>query len=139
MSQTTGIFNGTNLKVYVAGNVVARATSCELSISSNLRDATTKDSGGDAERLPGLREWSLSTDALYSEDYSGAGVDEIFAAIKNGTKLAVKFSSNNVGDHEYAGDAYVTDMSLNAGTEENATYSASFQGTGAISNTIKAS
>jgi len=138
MAQTAGIFNGTNLKVYVAGAVVARATSCELSISSNLRDATTKDSGGDAERLPGLREWSLSTDALYSEDYTGAGVDELFAAIKNGTKLAVKFSTNNIGDHEYAGNAYVTDLSMNAGTEENATYSASFQGTGAITNTVKA-
>jgi predicted secreted protein len=135
---TTGIINGTDLNIYLTvggtDKPIARATSCELSVSMNLRDATTKDSGGDAERLPGLAEWSVSVDALYSEDYAATkqGMTELFTALKTGAKVAVVFSTQQTGDKSYKGDAYVSDLSLNAGTEENATYSASFQGTGEI-------
>jgi predicted secreted protein len=140
MAQTAGIFNGTDLKVYVEGLPIAHATSCELSVTHSPREATTKDSAGDTARLPGKRDWSMSCDALYAEVYDDTEVTgflELVAAIKAGTKLTLEFKTDVVGDQIYTGEAYLTDLNINAGTEENASYTASFAGTGAISMAAK--
>lgn len=141
---TAGIFNGTNLNVYLVATVeeeevlypLAHATSCEISFTHSAREATTKDSGGDTQRLPGKRDWSLSTEALFALDYDTpddrTGITELYAALKAGTKLLVKFTSNILGDYEFNGYCYLSDISVNAGLEENVSYSASFSGTGAI-------
>lgn len=145
---TQGIFNGTNLNVYIMVVIpatdpieyedisVAHATSCEISFTHSAREVLTKDSGGDTQRLPGLRDWSLSCEALYANDYSEVtdrkGMTEIYASLKTGQKVKLKFSSAEVGDHEFEGEGFVDNISLNAGLEENASYSASFAGTGAI-------
>lgn len=141
---TAGIFNGTNLNVYLVQiedevevlYPLAHATSCEISFTHSPREATTKDSAGDTARLPGKRDWSLSTEALFALDYATAddksGITELYAALKVGTKLKVKFTSNIIGDYEFNGYCYLSDISVNAGVEENASYSASFAGTGAI-------
>jgi hypothetical protein len=140
MAQTTGIINGTDLKVFIEGLPVAHSTSCELSLTHSPRESTTKDSGGDTARLPGKRDWSLSCDSLYAEVYDDeekTGFLELVAAIKAGTKLALEFKTDVVGDQIYSGNAYLTDLNINAGTEENASYTASFAGTGAIAMAAK--
>lgn len=145
---TSGIFNGTDLNIFIdRGAIVleewvedwqpiAHATSCELSLSHSPRDTSTKDSAGETERAPGKLDWSISADALYAIDYTDSeGMTELFDAIENNEKLKIKFSSEVVGDQEYDGEGYVTDLSLNAGVEENASYSVSIAGTGALTKT----
>lgn len=115
---------------------VAHATNCEVSFTHAAREVLTKDSGGDTERLPGLRDWSLSTEALYANDYSEEddriGMTELFSKLKTGEKVMLQFTSLETGDYEFEGHAFVDSISLNTGMEENANYSASFAGTGAI-------
>ncbi len=129
---------GTSDPVEYEQQPVAHATSCEVSFTHSAREVLTKDSGGDTGRLPGLRDWSLSCEALYANDYNDGiaddrqGMTELYTALKNGDKLMVKFSSEVQGDYEFEGHVFLTDLSMNAGMEENASYSASFAGTGAI-------
>lgn len=136
MAASTGIFNGTDFNVYLFDTTdkpIAHATSAEISFSHSPREATTKDSGGDTDRLPGKRDWSVSVEALHANTETGKqGFAEIFSALKNGTALTVTFTNQNAGDKEYTGTVYVTDCSLNAGVEENMTMSASFSGSGPI-------
>jgi len=136
MAISTGIFNGTDFKVYLLDTTdkpIAHATSCEISITHSPREATTKDSGGDTDRLPGKRDWSVSVEALHANTETGKqGFAEIFTALKAGSELTITFGNANAGDTEYSGNVYVTDCSLNAGVEENMTMSASFSGSGAL-------
>ena len=43
---TTSVFNGTNLILTVEGDTLGHTTSCSLSLSNDLPEATTKDSNG---------------------------------------------------------------------------------------------
>lgn len=131
---TTGIFNGTDLNIYLGGEPIAHATSCEVSFSHSPREATTKDSGGDTDRLPGKRDWNMTAEALYANDYGSSklGIIELFNALKAGTELTAVFKSATAGDKTFTGAVLITDLSVNAGTEENVSYSVSFSGNGAI-------
>jgi len=53
---------GTLFRVWLAGNLVAYLKSNSISRSTNMLDATTKESNGDKAQLPGLREFSGSAE-----------------------------------------------------------------------------
>jgi len=131
---TTGIFNGTNLVVLVGTEVVAHSTSCSLSVSTDLPDSTTKDSGGWSEILEGLRSWEVSGDFLLAQDAS-YGIDDLDTIVQNRTKVTLRFSSETTGDNYWNGNAYMSELSVEAATEESVSFSVSFTGTGAINYT----
>ena len=62
------IQNATNVAIRVGGqgvgNTIGYATSASLSVNMDLRDSTTKSSGGWQENLGGLKSWELSGDAF---------------------------------------------------------------------------
>ena len=61
---TDGVINGTKFGVYVAGTKVAYATSASISMNHNLRDTSTKDSGGWRDQLEGQRDWEVSVEGM---------------------------------------------------------------------------
>jgi predicted secreted protein len=139
---TTGIFNGTNLVVLVGTEVVAHSTSCSLSISADLPDATTKSSGGWADEISGLRSWSLTTDGLTTVEPTGTNyVVADLATLITGSGRAsvlVKFTTVNgstpiTGDLIWSGQAFLESLDITADMESPATYSASFTGSGPLS------
>ena len=69
--------------------------------------------------------------ALYAED-AAYGADELYTAMAARTPLAVKFSTEVTADHFWSASAYLTSLEVSAGTEDNVTYSATFELTGAI-------
>lgn len=118
---------------------VLHATSASLSISREMRDSTTKDSQAFSESLAGLVSWELSGDGFVDFDNSAAGheTDELIGFMIRGAgsntadpKVSVQFGTSG---KTYSGEAFITSISLEAGVEENATYSISLQGTGALS------
>jgi predicted secreted protein len=137
---TTGIFNGTNLVVLVGSEVVAHSTSCSLSTSVDLPDATTKSSGGWANQIGGLRSWSLTTDGLATVEPTGLNyvVGDIFSQLKLRTTVVVKFttatgSTQTPGDLYWTGSAFIESLDMTADMESPATYSVSFTGFGELS------
>ena len=113
---------------------VAFSTSASFSVSTELRDKTNKDSLGFAEHLPGLKSFEMSTDAL--QDFNAdLEFQEFFNDIGSTTPVTIRFAQRATSgstERFYEGSAFVTSVSMDAGVEENVTYSASFTGTAAV-------
>jgi len=126
------VFNGTNLGVYVDGTIIAAATDCSLSLNMDTIDITTKDSAGYRELLAGLRSGSMSCNGLI--DYQGTNTDtvDLVSAWTNRTSLTLKFSNELTGDQSYTASGFLTSLEQSGGTEDTATYSASFELTGVV-------
>ena len=123
--------NGTLLGVYVGSTLIAHATEGSISLSMDTRDATSKDSSGSRDLLEATKSGTISVSALYAED-AAYGVQELMTAWAARTALTVKFSTEVTGDHYWSASAYVTSLEVNAGMEDNVSYSATFELTGAI-------
>jgi len=118
------------------GSVVDKllfATSASLSVSRDLRDSTNKSSAGWSESLAGLMSWELSGDGFVefaNADTNTKNVKELFTQmVATNPEVTVKFSD---GTTYYVGDAFITSLSVDAGVEENATYSISLTGNGEL-------
>lgn len=128
---TTGIINGTDFLLYVGGTKVYHTTSHSLSFSMDTRDATTKDSGGWRDLLEATKSWSMSGDGLVALDAT-YGFSDLFAVLTARTAVVVKFSTETAGDTYYTGNGYLTSLDMDSPTEDNSSFSFTFEGTGAL-------
>lgn len=128
---STGILNGTLLGVYSGSTLIAHATEGSISLSMDTRDATTKSSSGTRDLLEATKSGTISVSALYAND-AAYGVDDLMTAWSGRSTLTIKFSTEVTGDNYWSAAAYVTSLEVNAGMEDNATYSATFELTGTI-------
>ena len=109
---------------------VAHSTSCSLSVNVDLRDSTTKSSGGWADNLGGLKSWEMSGDAFVDiAGPTGADVEQLYTVLEARTAVSCTFGLSGM---LYTGTAIITSISIDAGVEENATFSISLTGTGAL-------
>tara|TARA_R110002020_G_scaffold81777_7_gene202849 strand:- start:22 stop:423 length:402 start_codon:yes stop_codon:yes gene_type:complete len=109
---------------------VAHCTSASISMNMDLRDSTTKSSAGWQDNLGGLKSWELSGDAFVEiGSITGADIEELWVLWEARTAIAVKFGATGM---EYTGNALITSISIDSGVEENATYSISLTGSGAL-------
>ena len=136
---TTGIFNGTKLvlKVDTSGGgspvLLGASTSCTVNFTLDTFETTNKDSGHVKSFLPAATGFTMDCEAFYTSDETVAP-DNLMSALNSRTEIDVEFNeaSATTGDTKYTGKAYITSCSLNAPTEDAATYSISLQGTGAL-------
>lgn len=129
---TSGVFNGTNLLVKVEGTVIGHTTSCTLSISHDIADATTKDSAGWSEGISGLRSGEISFDGLV--DYSDANsVIDLIGLISARTEVTCVFGTAATGDTIYTAQGYIASIEQTGEMEAAVTFSGSITLTGAIS------
>ena len=142
----TGLLNGTDLLLKLgttAANevIIAYSTSCSLEISADEIDQTNKESGGWKSIILGSRSWSISADALYQNEAAASKKSfiDFFANVENRTtvyvELTIAGASNTDANVFYSGQAFVTSLSVNGGTEDQATYSVSLTGSGALIDT----
>ena len=146
MAAQNGQLNGTELGVYVAGTLVAYSTNATLNINHNTRSTSSKQSNGFAENMEGMRDWDVSVDSLYAwlePDGTAIGnttLSDIFTAyIATRTEFALTFGSTTTtgaGYTKYTGNAWCTSASITAPLEDTATFTATFQGTGILTQTI---
>lgn len=129
------ILNATDviLKVTVDDGLkaIAHCTSASISINMDLRDSTTKSSGGWQDNLGGLRSYELSGDAFVDivEDTEKSDILELWTVWNQRTAVIVSFG---IAGMLYEGTALITSLSIDAGVEENATFSISLTGSGAL-------
>lgn len=137
MAATAGIMNGSQLRVAFANDsatpvLVDHLTDLSVSFSTETRDTTTKDNGGYRAILPGLKTLSVTMTAFYAADATN-GYEELFADMEAGQKLDITIASYNQAEAEITDDmdidfkAYCTSLELSAGTEDNASYTATFE------------
>lgn len=131
------ILNGTVYLLSVAGTVLPDQTEGSISINMETRDITTKDSTGYRELLEGLRSGSVSVSGLVDDDASGGAGGTLFTTLSARTAVALVFGFDAASDdYNYTCNAFCTSLEVSAGTEDNVTYSATFEITGAITQVV---
>lgn len=128
---------------------VAYATNHTVNISMNTVDRSTKDNGAGQwqENGPGLRNWSINTDCLVGDDSNpGLGINALLSKLSSGETVELVFAyktERTVKDvptqgwtpdskNQWSGKALVTSLTLNAQNGQDATWSATFTGCGAL-------
>ena len=136
---STGITNGTLIAIYkdVAGTLtkIANATSNDFSITKDMIETTNKDSAGAKEYIAGEYGYTMSVEGMFEEDASvGAGISwkEIITDLLAGTSVTIVMTSNVSGDLKLSGSAFFNELNLTAPQNDVATFTASIQGTGAL-------
>lgn len=133
------IFNGTELGVYIDSTLIAAAQDVSLSLNMETIDITTKDSSGFRELLAGVRSGSMSCSGLIDYlDASNKDITDLWTAYETRASLTLKFSKANetTGELSFGATGFLTSLEQSGGTEDTATYSATFELTGAIDETI---
>jgi hypothetical protein len=131
MAQQTG----TGFKLYTfesaSYQLMTHCTNHDWGSSSNMLDITTKDSAGDKEVMPGLREKTLSVEAQYDggDTYN---YDYLYAAQEAGTKLQLRLTDNVTGHKQFTFYGYVSGLPLSAPDNEVQTFSFDIAVTGAV-------
>lgn len=131
---------GQNLRIFITDKCIAAATDCSIHIGTSLEDSSTKDSTGDwATQECTAKNWDISSNALVVDDSTGMTYSAIKALI--GTKVAIKVQETNGDKNRTAvtsgltlsGNAWISDLTLNASNKQNQTWSVQLTGDGALS------
>lgn len=112
---------------------IAHSTSASVSFNMDLRDVTTKDSGGYQNNLGGLKSFELSSDALQDIN-ADLDFKEFYDDINERNEVIVRFAERATGgtDVKWEGSGYISSLSMDAGVEENVTYSVTITGTSSV-------
>ena len=131
------IINGTVFLLSIGGTALPDQTEGSISISMETRDITTKDSNGFRELLEGVRSGSISVSGLVDDDGAGGAGADLFASLNGRAAVSIVFGLDGAtDDYNYSCEAFCTSLEVSAATEDNVTYSASFEITGAITETV---
>lgn len=139
---------GGNLMLFIGGKSIAYATNHTLEISGETKDTSNKDEGGGswASEEIGLLSWSATSENIFSDEGEGNTYADLFDAMIAKTPIDAVFSLRNEADSittvpsggwnpkapKYTGKVVITSLSLNAPNGEFATFTANFNGVGAL-------
>jgi predicted secreted protein len=150
------ILKGTDLMVFTdvkgSGTLksIAYATNHTLTVGTASQEISTKDSGGGKWTELNIHKlnWSSSSENLYSYDGAGTNYNDLFKKMLTRESLKLRFSLEDqyedkpdavpaggwtaVDAPEYEGTAFITDLQLNAPDGDNASFSVTFTGSGAL-------
>ena len=134
------VYNGTNLILSVIADggtlaAIGHTTSCTISLTNDMADATTKDSSGFSESIPGLISGEISFDGLMDYTDSNGGT-ELAGFLLGRTKVDFSYGTSSTGDTVYTGEGYLTGMEITGEMESAVTYSGTIQITGTITATV---
>lgn len=136
---STGITNGTLIAIYkdVSGTLtkIANATSNDFTITKDMIETTNKDSAGAKEFIAGEYGYTMSVEGMFEEDASVGALlswKEIMTDLMAGSTVTVVMTSNVSGDLKLSGSALFSDLKLTAPHNAVSTFTASIQGTGAL-------
>ena len=150
------VINGGDLMLFIDGKSIAFATSHKLSINVETVETTSKDSGGKwVAKAARKISWNCSTENLYSNDGEGMTFDQLFDKLTARTPIKAVFclekdystkkdevpEGGMVASYYWnfiRGNVIITALEANAPNGDNATFTASFEGVGALTKTATA-
>jgi TP901-1 family phage major tail protein len=131
------ILNGTVFLLKIGGTALPDQTEGSISINMETRDITTKDSAGYRELLEGTRSGTISVSGLIDDDGSGGAGGVLFAELDSRTAQTLLFGLDDAtDDYHYTCSAFCTSLEVSGATEDNVSYSATFEITGAITEVV---
>jgi len=134
------VYNGTNLILSVIADggtlaAVGHTTSCTISLTNDMADATTKDSSGFSESIAGLISGEISFDGLMDYTDSNGGT-ELAGFLLGRTKVDFSYGTSATGDTVYSGEGFLTGLEITGEMESAVTYSGTIQITGTITASV---
>ena len=135
------VFNGTNLLIKIADDgssptTIGHSTSCTISFTNDMADATTKDSSGFSEVIPAVRSAEISFDGLIDYTDGSSGGAEIAHKLLTRQKCDFTFGTIATGDTVYSGEGFISSCEISGSMEEAVTYSGTITVTGAITESV---
>ena len=131
------ILNGTVFLLQVGGTALPDQTEGSISINMETRDITTKDSLGYRELLEGVISGTISVSGLIDDDGAGGAGGTLFTTLDGRSSVALVFGFDDTSDdYNYTCNGFCTSMEVSGGTEDNVTYSATFEITGEITQVV---
>lgn len=148
------ILKGDELMLFKNKKSIAYATSHVLTITGNTVDIASKDHGFWGASEVGSLTWEITSENLYTQDayddlfdamVAAEPIDVAFGKVLNYDKNGIDNSAKNwapdtatEGSVKY-GKAVITSLVANANTGENATFSITLTGQGALTKTAPTS
>lgn len=131
-------YNGTNLRVFIDGQLVGGENECSISFSHEPRDSNTKDTG----------RWNNSEEGALSAEISGSGfvtvpaegvLDKLFDALTSANPVTVIVGTNTGGSvdtsaHRWIGTFRLVSFEDNGAHRDTRTYSYSLQSVGTVTS-----
>lgn len=160
--QNSDIIKGGKIMVFMNNEPIAFATNHTLSLTRNTQEISSKDHGDATAVLPTTQSWEVTTENLMS----AAGYEQVLGAYLDATPVTIYFGASNYSNTtseqgivevdnatnwtkeafpesatsatslNLQGTAYITSLNVNAPNGENATYTATFTGTGQIGRVV---
>ena len=139
------VIHGNAVGIYVGSDLVACATTANISLSNATIESTCKAStAGDLSdasvrhTIAGQQTWNMQVDGLV--DLTTGGTNESsFADLMDlalaRTEFTVKFTDSTSGNKEYSGLAFISSIDASAGVDDFVTYSCSIEGNGTLTAT----
>ena len=146
------VINGGDLMLFIGGKSIAFATSHKLGINVETVETSSKDNGGKwTSKAARKMSWNCSTENLYSITGKGTSFDQLFDMLVARTPVEAVFCLEKdyqskadeapeggwqpITTGTYKGKVIITSLEANAPNGDNATFTASFEGVGALTKT----
>ena len=124
------IINGSDLRMYIGGAVVAKETESSISFTAEGKEVRHKDLSNDWTSVEtGKLSCEIRGSALYA---SSEDLEDIFTAFAAGTNVAVLFEDPASDTYAFSGNFKIMSLEQNATDGENATYSWTGKNDGAV-------
>jgi TP901-1 family phage major tail protein len=115
--------NGTNQEI------IAGQRNCTISRSAATIDAHTKDDSGWGATIAGLRNWTITGDAVYVS--TANAINYLKTEFAAGNAVNVQVFGKTANNAVYAGSAYITSLEYSMPSEDVMTLSITLSGNGA--------
>lgn len=139
---TTGIMNGSLLRLYADGVAIAYSTSDTIDLTRAMRELAHKDNTSAwVEVAPGQKSASFSTEILFADrgdTSSNTKFDILYGYFNAGSLISCTYTSDVLGDSVITFNAYIESLSLNSANQENSSASITLKINGAVYNYTKA-
>lgn len=124
------IIRGLDMLIKVDGEVLGGQRSCDIEMSTDTIDVTSKSNYGWSDAITGVKSWTVSTDGvLFIDDDAMRRTEQAFL---NSEEIEVEFYNNRSKELVYYGNCIPTSISISASYDDITTYSVSLQGNGAL-------
>lgn len=128
----------------VASKCIAYAKSCQIHISTQTEDSSTKDDANDWSKIDVVgKSWDVQTESLVTLSDNGSNGElplDLLNLILNSTQVTLTFDQTSGTNNRTAqssaiamsGSAYLTDFNISAANRQSASVSCQFTGDGAL-------
>lgn len=125
--------NATSFLLLIDGTALGSTTNASISISVELPDTSTKDSGGWAEHLAGggMRSATGSFEGL-EDPTNTVGVNELFNLIDTRADFDFQITDSTPGSDIWTGTATIDSLEMDYEMESPVSVSGSFKVNGAL-------